>query len=640
MRYLDKSSGRYVALREHPSELIALAAPGDAEALVSISGQGVLAITPSTNQDGVFLLRVRTEQESLIEIQKAAKSIRESPGVRDVVPAWIDENGLTRYSIPGLVLVRFRDPDPGAIDLLLAELGSSVARRYRTPGVVEAAVPPSTTAEALIGKLNERAGVELAEPLFYAFDDQEIRYALSLQEPDAVEAGTQDAGAPELAWNFERISLAGAAKFTDGRDDVVVFVVDNLPDAAHEAIADKLFGQIGDDLIFSADLSLSAHATNICSLIAGESGKLRGIAPGVRLAPLVVNLKSQAYAERADAISHAALLAREKKIGGRKFSRAVLSCSWRTSSDIGILRTAIEDAVESGLTLVFSAGNNGNEAPHFPSDYSGYPGRLGEGVIAICATGQNDVKAGYSNYSKAIDLAAPGGDGLPIDQGDIFCAGLDGSYELAAGTSIAVPHVAGVIALMLSVAPELSPAAIKKALQESCDPIDDLNPDYAGKIGRGRLNAAKAVAKAVKETPSSGGGGPPPPTSSGGGEEMADDALLALLLGLGFGDLFDDGQEPPEDPDEDPAAQLRSALIAVRGELEDKTGWQLVEARLEKDGQTVNVDLTSGDPSHGQHALERRASDQDSIPAGPVEGAARVPGPAKAARASRSRRKR
>src|SRR5205823_4065280 len=128
-----------------------------------------------------------------------------------------------------------------------------------------------------------------------------------------------------------------------------------------ETIADKQVVPMSNRQIFTAEASISSHATNICSIIAGESPNFVGVAPGVRLLPLVVNLDSQLYAERADAIDFAVECAQQGRIDQNRISRLVLSCSWRTTGDIAVIRNGLRRAVEAGIVAVFSAGNDGTD---------------------------------------------------------------------------------------------------------------------------------------------------------------------------------------------------------------------------------------------------------------------------------------
>jgi thermitase len=303
-----------------------------------------------------------------------------------------------------------------------------------------------------------------------------------------------------------------------------VAVVDGMPETGHEAIAAKLAAPLADAFVFTADRSISSHATNIAGIVAGESAQFIGAAPGIRVLPLIVNLNSQVYAERGAALRFAATCATQRRIGRTRIERLVLSCSWKTAGDLAVIRTALEEAVAAGVVVVCSAGNSGTTAVHFPSAYSNGPTALANGVIAVAATDRDDHLASYSNHSPTVDLCAPGGDGLPIDARDVPCTEQGNAYGFAAGTSISAPHVAAVAALMLSENPELAPGDVKRLLAQSADPIDALNPAYAGTLGSGRLNARRAVAAAggpgaaetppaeetlPAETPPAGNGGQP-----------------------------------------------------------------------------------------------------------------------------------
>jgi len=66
-------------------------------------------------------------------------------------------------------------------------------------------------------------------------------------------------------------------------------------------------------------------------------------------------------------------------------------------------------------------------------------------------------------------------------------------YYRARGTSMACPHVAGLAALILSANPEFDQDQVASRLIGSADPIDELNPEWSGKLGSGRINALNAV---------------------------------------------------------------------------------------------------------------------------------------------------
>ena len=509
MNYHDKSTGRTVELRESRTEFLGMAAPDDTEAVNPVLDQRVFSVIKSTNRDGVFLFRVKSEEESPVEITRALDNLRANRSLREVAPALIDADGQARFALPGRVLVRVRDMSAEEVARYLASVRSALLRRFGGSELYEAALPVGVEMSAFIDTLNANDHVVFAEPSFYGVDDIEVRVTITVAEAPRSGEGEAVGASPTLTWNLRKLAVESAWTRTRGRPDMVVAVIDGMPETAHEAIAAKMVGPVGDDFVFSDDRAVSSHATNICSVIAGESERVSGVAPNVRLAPCIVNLRSQVYAERAAAIDRVTKAARDKRLGRLGVGRIVLCCSWRTSGDIAAIRTAFQDAVTAGVPVVCSAGNEDSQLPHYPSEYAGWPGPLGEGVISVAATDQDDRKADYSNSSASVSVAAPGGNGLPLDARDILCADQSDSYVYAAGTSIACPHVAAVAALLLSADPLLTPKEVKQHIMRTADAIDTQNPGYRGTLGSGRVNAARALAAVTGRRAS-----PPPPAAT------------------------------------------------------------------------------------------------------------------------------
>lgn len=569
MQYLDKSSNRIVSLSESRTNFLVLAEPSDSESVAPLLlNQKVFTVTPSTNNDGVFVFEARSEQESSAEIDRAVSNLRSDQRIKAVVPALLDDNGEVRFALPGRVVVRFKGLKDAAVKKYLASINSAIVTAYGA-GLYEVAVPEGVELGYFIATLNENPDVLFAEPSFYGFSDQEVRVQVDTPtpriridvaplpdnpppegEPDDEPDGEVPPDAENLAWNLKKLSAAKAWTLTTGSKEIIVAIVDGRPDTEHEAINKKFFVDLTGELVFTADDSVSSHATQICGIVCGESDKLSGVARDARVLPLIVNLNSQAYAERASAILRAAEFARQKKIGKQPFARMILSCSWKTRGDIAAIRTSLEEAVEAGILVVFSAGNDGVNAPHFPSDYSRRAGVLQSGVMSVAAIDIQDAKAGYSNFSASVDVCAPGGDGLPLDEGDIFCADQGGGYNFGAGTSLAAPHVAAVAALMLSLNPALSPADLKRILIETADDISLLNPAYQNLLGSGRINAYKA--------------------------------LLAVSAAA----------EPENDNSTGDISTIEERLRQYSGELEDETGWSLATVLVVKGETSAEIDLS------------------------------------------------
>ena len=141
---------------------------------------------------------------------------------------------------------------------------------------------------------------------------------------------------------------------------------------------------------------------------------------------------------------------------------------------------AVQATIDVGIAFVAAAGNNGTDNDQQPFYPVGFPL---DGIIAVAATDDRDQLANFSNFGvTSVDIAAPGV--------NILSTTLGGGYGLLSGTSMASPHVAGVVALLASSLPGASVAQLKSAVLLGADPL----PNLTGVVLSGaRLNAAKSV---------------------------------------------------------------------------------------------------------------------------------------------------
>ncbi len=150
-------------------------------------------------------------------------------------------------------------------------------------------------------------------------------------------------------------------------------------------------------------------------------------------------------------------------------------------------QNAINGAVGRGTTVVVAAGNsNTNVSSSVPANCPN--------VIAVAATTSAGARASFSNYGNGIDISAPGQGILSTLNSGTTTPG-SASYASYNGTSMAAPHVAGVVALMQSVAPSpLSPAQVESIIKSTARPLPGA---CSGGCGAGIIDANAAVAAAI-----------------------------------------------------------------------------------------------------------------------------------------------
>jgi serine protease len=252
----------------------------------------------------------------------------------------------------------------------------------------------------------------------------------------------------------------------------------------------------------------SWHGTHVAGTIAAVTNNgagVAGVAFGAKVVPVrVLGRCGGSTSDIADAIVWASGGA-VSGVPANPNPAKVISLSLGGGGACGAtFQNAINSARSRGTTLVIAAGNeNRNVSTSSPANCNG--------VIAIAAVGRTGSKAFYSNFGALVDVAGPGGDTSSGTANGVLSTlnagattpGAD-SYAFYQGTSMATPHVSGVVALMLSKNPLLTPDNIESILKTTARAF----PGTCNQCGTGIVNALAAVNAAV------GGGG------GGGGNQL------------------------------------------------------------------------------------------------------------------------
>jgi subtilisin family serine protease len=479
--YTNKFSNKKLSFKPKPDEVMATFIPNTGESdAQDVMNATKMAMSRSLDLErGFAVFQVSTDSDT----SEASDTLTRQNNVANTVPVMEDDEGLTRYFMPDEFTVQFTDSvNAEAAERLLAEMKCNIVEKQRTPGYYTVTVPEDKGLFETLQTFSERDDVAFAEPSEVGFDD-ELYYPPDTEFPKlwglhntgqtvngASGAIDADIDAPH-AWDLEQ-----------GNRDVIVAVIDTGCDMDHPDLLGNLLPRGTQDWDFADPHDESpddsgTHGTHVCGTVGAvdNSSGVIGVAPRCRLMPLRVNLFSGFNANRADAINYVATQA-----SAHPEMRYVINCSWKMSGDHAGVHNAIINAVNSNVVVCFAAGNansNIDNTPQYPAVYSE--------VIAVAATDQQDVRAWFSNYGSKVDVSAPGV--------NIYSTIPNNSFGFKDGTSMASPHVAGLAALIWSHNPDLNNAEVRKIIENSCVNIDAKNPGYEGLMGKGRINAYRAL---------------------------------------------------------------------------------------------------------------------------------------------------
>ncbi len=163
----------------------------------------------------------------------------------------------------------------------------------------------------------------------------------------------------------------------------------------------------------------------------------------------------------------------------------IINTSWTGHIDADLdaqfLDQSLNLATDLGAFIVSAAGNERQDVDQFRR----YPARHPR-TLSVGATEKKAVRrASFSNYGRLVDVFAPGE--------SILTTGVNDSYISVSGTSLAAPLIAGVAALIKTKFPDMTPDMVREKIRASAENIDKENPNFAGQLGRGFVNALAAV---------------------------------------------------------------------------------------------------------------------------------------------------
>ena len=263
--------------------------------------------------------------------------------------------------------------------------------------------------------------------------------------PDVLEAQTVPTG-------IDRIDAEPTANTTSTGVGVSIANLDTGIARNHPDL--NVVGRV--TLATGGDGDKNGHGTHTAGTAAALDNSIQvvGVAPGADLYDVKV-LSNSGSARYSWLIGGLECVADPNGDGNTSDHLDVANMSWGIPPDSGgLLATAIINAWDAGVTLVTSAGNEGEDV----DDVGKLPQTLSEDKIIVVSAIDDfdDSFASFSNFGPKVDIAAPGV--------GILSTWVNNFLATASGTSMASPHVAGTAALYIAANPGATPAQVATAL--------------------------------------------------------------------------------------------------------------------------------------------------------------------------------
>jgi subtilisin family serine protease len=332
-------------------------------------------------------------------------------------------------------------------------------------------------------------------------------------------AMTAGAVADELAWDrqwgLEQIGAHEAWETSRG-EGVVVAIVDTGVDLTHPDLAPRLLRDgegrvVGRDEVDpgTSPQDENGHGTLVAGVAAADhdaglhGNGIAGVAPRARIMPVrVLDEDGMGSMPNLDAGIRWAV----------DNGADVINLSLESAVPLPgeVLATGPDDAVnyawERGVPVVAAAGNSGTPF----TDY-----RPSTPVLLVGASDQRDRRAAFSDAGRSDMVLAPGVD---IISSHCRPCGQDAQhgYASASGTSLAAPHAAGTVALLLAAGLDHEQAL--QRLRETA--VEVSGGGIAGSSGHGRIDAAAALGATMRAQRDERGGGSDPGGGDGGAQEQ------------------------------------------------------------------------------------------------------------------------
>jgi len=361
--------------------------------------------------------------------------------------------------VSGRILVQFRpETTKSQGRRLIAQAGAQDAGEIPGIGVHILELPSGANEEAFAQAFKSHPDVEFAE-LDRILPPEEMI--------------PNDPWYANWQWELRKIGGPAAWSTTTGSGNITIAICDTGVDGTHPDLVTKMVPGWNSYDNNSNSNDVAGHGTAVAGTAAAAGNNSAGVASvawGCKVMPIRVSDTS----------------------GNATFSSIASGLNWAASHGA---RVANISYIVTGSSTITAAARtfqtNGGVVVASAGNYSAFDSSPDNPyILTVSATNSDDVLEPYSNTGNNIDLAAPG---------SAFTTVRGGGYDAVGGTSYSSPTVAGVVALVLSANPNLTPSQVQDILKQAAD---DLGPaGWDSGYGWGRVNAARAVNLATGGAP-------------------------------------------------------------------------------------------------------------------------------------------
>ncbi len=262
--------------------------------------------------------------------------------------------------------------------------------------------------------------------------------------------------------------------------ETIIAILDTGIDKNHLDLFNKLVD--GENFTKDGDNDFYGHGTHVAGIAAAETNNSEGIT-GVAFSDNVKIMPVKVLGD--DGCSDTGSVVNGIYYATEHGAKVInLSLGGRGSET---LKAAIDDAWKNGVLIAAAAGNDGGGRKRYPASYSN--------VMSVAATNYNDNTASFSNFNDEIDISAPGVNVFSTFPTYDFVLGTkydrSQDYDIGSGTSMAVPHVAGLAGLLFAQDNSRNNADVRYIIEKTADDLGTEGWDRH--FGWGRINVYNAL---------------------------------------------------------------------------------------------------------------------------------------------------